>query len=74
MKLGLSLTTKEHVASALCSICNGNAHFGGLCRAGVGNRQSIADRIDCMILSAGHIHSQFENFVLKMRNITTQIY
>ena len=42
--------------------------------AGVGNRQSIAGRIDCMILSAGHIHSQFENFVLKIHNITSQIY
>ena len=37
------------------------------CITGVGNRQSIAGRINCMILSAGHIHSQFENFVLKIR-------
>ena len=40
----------------------------------MGNRQSIAGRIDCMILSAGHIHSQFESFVLKIHNITSRIY
>ena len=36
----------------------------------MGNRQSIAGRIDCMILSAGHIHFQFESFVSK----NTQYY
>ena len=43
-------------------------------RPRVGNQQSIAGRIDCMIFLAGHIHSQFENFVLKIDNITSQIY
>ena len=43
-------------------------------KAGVGNRQSIAGRIDCMILSSGHIQSEFENFVLKIHNIMSQIY
>ena len=42
-------------------------------KLGVGNRQSIAGRIDCRILSVGHTHSQFENFV-KIHNITSQIY
>ena len=38
-------------------------------KPGVGNRQSIAGRIDCVILSAGHIHSQFESFVLKIHYV-----
>ena len=41
---------------------------------GVGNQQSIAGRIDCMILSASHIHSQFISFFLKIRNITPQLH
>ena len=40
----------------------------------VGNRQSKAGRIDYMIHSAGHIHSQFKSFALEIHKITSQIY
>ena len=55
-------------------VCCCNAYNQCSSKAGVGKRQSIAGRIDCMVLSAGHIHSQFDSFVLKMHNITSQIY
>ena len=59
---GLNLARLELIFRPHSDVINGL--FVGLCETNpeVGNRQSIAGRIDCMILSAGHIHPQFESF------------
>ena len=56
------------------SLFRASWHLGHSIISGVGNRQSIAGRTDCMILLAGHIYSQFESIAVKIHNITSQIY